>query len=81
MSALEMFKELKPEQHPGQSKTMLVCDGENTVPAECGHWYSPNAVREIVNAAIDHAAKVAREYPSVNGFSHDIAAAIEKEKV
>ena len=37
-----------PEQKQGQAKTMLICAGPDTTESEVGHWYSPDAVREIV---------------------------------
>ena len=37
-----------PEQRPGQARTMTLIV---TDPAECGHWYSPDAVRELMSQA------------------------------
>ncbi len=48
-----MFNFELPPQSIGQAKTMLVCKGPNTVPAEEGHWFSPAAVAEILEHAKD----------------------------
>lgn len=43
--------ELLPEKI-GQAEIMTVADGPDTFPGECGHWYSPAAVKKIVELAI-----------------------------
>lgn len=37
-----------PPQHPGQARTMLICETKKTVSAEIGHWYSPEKVAELL---------------------------------
>jgi hypothetical protein len=37
-----------PAQRDGQALTMFICEGQETVTAEIGHWYSPDAVAELL---------------------------------
>ena len=39
---------LHQEDKEGQAKSMLICAGEDVLPAEVGHWYSPSAVAEFI---------------------------------
>lgn len=38
-------------QKLNQAKYMLICEGTDPEPQECGHWYSPDAVEELIQAA------------------------------
>ena len=38
-----------PPQHPGQARTMLVCETDWTESTEVGHWYSPEKVTELLS--------------------------------
>lgn len=42
-----------PPQHPGQARTMLICETESTISAEVGHWYSPDKVEELIARSVD----------------------------
>ena len=42
--------ELLPETD-GQSDVMTIADGPGTITVECGHWYSPAAVKRMIELA------------------------------
>jgi hypothetical protein len=52
-----------PPQHPGQAMTMLICDGPDKVPAEVGHWYSPEKVAKLIAAEREACANVCETLP------------------
>ena len=42
----------------GQAKGMLICAGDDVLPIEAGHWYSPEAVQEFILLEREECAKV-----------------------
>ena len=40
-----------PPQKPGQARMLTVCEGSGYTSAEIGHWFSPDAVREMLERA------------------------------
>ncbi len=51
-----------PEQKPGQARKLLITTED---PLESGHWFSPDAVREMTDAARDLMAQVEQAQPVV----------------
>ena len=47
-----------PPQREGQARTMTICDGPGSLPAETGHWYSPDAVRALIKKERESCAKL-----------------------